>query len=478
MEETRSASLTVSQFLRGVLVAATLVVAAWVLYMIRGILMPFGIAFVLSYLLVPVVDYLESHRVNRMAGTALVLISITGIFVISIVTFIPVLVTGMGDMKDSILGRRPVWSCVILNRGWELVRFMDGETSHPEFVLDPKAFPIELAPGEQDTVTIEYAPSSMAPIVATAIISSDNEDTSPLVLRLSGNLSGEADPVNLVPGKMKSLGPMLVAVSDSAYAFGHVDPGYLMHFKMQMAALQPQVEKAFPQFENLDIAQEIGGRVQSAATDVLKKTPALLGGVLSGITFLVIVPLVLFFLLAEGRSIKRGLIEIIPNQYFEMVLNLLHRINQQLGGYIRGMVMSVVIVSLLSILGLRMIGLRDYLVVGTIAGVSNIIPYLGPLIGILAGTIAAILQYSTLGWATVLPVVIVFLVVQLMDNVFVQPVVVARSVNLHPLIVIFVVLVGSQMFGAVGMLLAVPLTAVLKVSVQTVYEGLRSYSLT
>tara|TARA_Y100000814_G_scaffold184196_1_gene134694 strand:- start:79 stop:507 length:429 start_codon:yes stop_codon:yes gene_type:complete len=142
------------------------------------------------------------------------------------------------------------------------------------------------------------------------------------------------------------------------------------------------------------------------------------------------------------------------------------------------MVLSVVIISLLSIIGLRVIGLQDYLVVGTIAGVSNIIPYLGPLIGILAGTIAAVLQYSTLEWTTILPVVIVFFMVQLLDNVFVQPVVVAKSVNLHPLIVIFVVLVGSNMFGAVGMLLAVPLMAVIKVSVQTVYESLRSYSQT
>jgi len=65
-----------------------------------------------------------------------------------------------------------------------------------------------------------------------------------------------------------------------------------------------------------------------------------------------------------------------------------------------------------------------------------------------------------------------------MDNVFVAPVVVARSVNLHPLVVIFVVLVGNHLFGAVGMLLAVPTTAIVKVSAQTIYEGLRSYSVT
>ena len=191
-----------------------------------------------------------------------------------------------------------------------------------------------------------------------------------------------------------------------------------------------------------------------------------------------IVPLVLFFFLAEGRAIKRAFIELIPNAYFEMVLNLIYRIDQQLGGYIRGMVLSVLLISSISIFGLWIVGLRDFMVVGTIAGVANIIPYLGPLIGILAGTVSALLQYSTLGWGTILPVVDVFLAVQLFDNVFVQPVVVARSVNLHPLIVIFVVLVGSQMFGAMGMLLAVPMTAVLKVAVQTVYEGLRSYSIT
>lgn len=476
MEETRG--LTVSQFMRGTLVALILVTVGWILYTIRGTLMPFGIAFVLSYLLVPVVDYLESHRVNRIAGTALVLVSIIAIFVISIVTFIPVLLTGMGDMKDSILGRRPAWSCVIANRGWEVVTLKDGTTSHPDFVLETSDFPIELAPGEQDTVRVEFIPSSLAPVVATAVINQASDDKTPLVLRLSGNLSLEPDPLNFVPSTVKNLGSNLIAVSDTAYAFGRVEPGYLMHLEMQVASLQPEIVKAFPQFKDVDIAQEIGARIQTAATNVLKETPALLSGVLSGMTFLVIVPLVLFFLLAEGRAIKRSLIEVIPNQYFEMVLNLLHRIDQQLGGYIRGMVLSVVIVSILSVLGLRIIGLRDYLVVGTIAGVSNIIPYLGPLIGIMAGTIAAILQYSTLGWATILPVVIVFLAVQLMDNVFIQPVVVARSVNLHPLVVIFVVLVGSQMFGAVGMLLAVPLTAVLKVAVQTVYESLRSYSLT
>jgi len=255
-----------------------------------------------------------------------------------------------------------------------------------------------------------------------------------------------------------------------------VEVGYVNNVRAQIALLEPELKIALPMLEGVDISGTIGQRLRSVGTDLLKHTPALVGSLISGITLLVIVPIVALFFLGEGRAIKRSFIEMIPNPYFEMVLNLIHRIDEQLGGYLRGLVLSVMLISLLSIGGLWLIGIRDYLVVGTIAGIANVIPYLGPIIGILMGVIAAVMQYSSLDPGVWLPVVGVFAFVQIMDNVFVTPVVVARSVNLHPLVVIFVVLVGNQLFGALGMLLAVPVTAVTKVSFQTLYEGLRSYT--
>jgi predicted PurR-regulated permease PerM len=74
-------------------------------------------------------------------------------------------------------------------------------------------------------------------------------------------------------------------------------------------------------------------------------------------------------------------------------------------------------------------------------------------------------------------VVIVFLIIQIIDNVIIQPTVVAKSVEMHPLVILFVVMVGSQLMGIVGMLIAVPLTGILKVSGQTVYDGVRGYRL-
>lgn len=74
-------------------------------------------------------------------------------------------------------------------------------------------------------------------------------------------------------------------------------------------------------------------------------------------------------------------------------------------------------------------------------------------------------------------VVVVFLIIQMIDNVLIQPSVVAKSVEMHPLVVLFVVMVGSQLMGIAGMLIAVPLTGILKVSILTVYEGIRGYRL-
>ena len=75
-------------------------------------------------------------------------------------------------------------------------------------------------------------------------------------------------------------------------------------------------------------------------------------------------------------------------------------------------------------------------------------------------------------------VVILFLFIQIIDNVLIQPIVVAKSVNLHPLVVMVVVMIGSDLWGMVGMLVAVPVTGILKVSGQTVYEGLKGYRVT
>lgn len=476
MNESRSGGMTVAQIVRLVLFVSAICVVAWLVYTIRGTLLPFVIAFVLSYLLMPLVDYLESHRINRLLASVGVMGVVFAIVVVPLALAIPTLVSGTQDLIGRMVGDRGTWSCIVENVGTTPVALHRFDSSIEDF--DVSGLPIDLAPGERDTLIIGFSPQVYKTREGKVRIFGRENDLEqlPVVLQMIGNHPYPSDTLLVEPTQEVLIGTGKVVLSNTWYAFGVFKPGYLALLKDYNRVTQKKLEASVPMFKGFDLAGKVNAKLQGIGTNLLEETPQIVGQLLSGLTFVIIVPLVLFFFLGEGRAIKRALIELVPNQYFEMVLNLLYRIDLQLGGYIRGMVLSVIIISMLSIIGLYLIGLEYFLVIGTLAGVANVIPYLGPLIGIVGGVIAAALQYSTLSLGVVLPVVLVFLFVQIMDNVFVAPVVVARSVNLHPLVVIFVVLVGSQLFGAVGMILAVPATAVIKVSAQTLYESLRSYS--
>jgi predicted PurR-regulated permease PerM len=476
MNESRSGGMNVSQIVRLVLFVSAVCVVAWLFYTIRSTLLPFAIAFVLSYLLMPLVDYLESHRFNRLLASVGVMGIVFAIVVVPLVMIVPTLVSGTQDLIQRMVGDRGTWSCIVENNGKTTVYLDHFEANLDDF--DVNGLPIELGPGARDTLVIGFSPQVYATREGrVALLGRENDlQQKPIALTILGNYPLPSDTTIVEPSQLVSVGTSEVLLSSTQHAFGIHKPGYLALVKDYNRSAQEKLEMSVPMLKGFNLADTVNEKLEGIGFALLEETPQIVGQLLSGLTFVIIVPLVLFFFLGEGRSIKRALIELVPNQYFEMVLNLLYRIDVQLGGYIRGMIMSVMIISILSITGLYIIDLEYFLVIGTLAGVANVIPYLGPLIGIIGGVIAAALQYSTLSLAVVLPVVVVFLFVQIMDNVFVAPVVVARSVNLHPLIVIFVVLVGSQLFGAVGMILAVPATAVIKVSAQTIYEGLRSYS--
>ena len=511
MNESSSGGLGTAQILRIVIFLSLIVVMIWLLYTIRSTLVPFFVAFVLSYFLMPVVDFLESHRLNRLIAVVVVLLAVFAIVVIPLIVVAPMIVRGTEDMVKSIIGEQGTWYCVVENTGDDVVMIDRFESELEDFKVD--GLPLKLTPGGGDAESA--APQANPKVVGgrdtlRVVFSPQADELRQASLRLYGSsgsredsivltLRGNMEDVSSVSDTMASVqfGTSKILISATKHAFGKYKPSSLMALKSVyetsflpwLKSAQTYLEEILPMLKGRDWEEEIlpmlKGRdwiqaanqyLQNVVTILLKETPGLVGQLLSGLTLFIIVPFALFFFLAEGRTIKRAIIEQVPNRYFELVLNLLYRIDRQLGSYMRGMVLSVIIVSLLSSTGLYIIGLEHFLVIGLLAGLANVIPYMGPAIGIIAGVVAAVLQYSALSFGVVIPVIIVFAIVQLVDNVFVAPMVVGRSVNLHPLLVIFAVFVGSELFGAVGMLLAVPTTAVIKVSVRTIYEGWRSYS--
>jgi len=202
---------------------------------------------------------------------------------------------------------------------------------------------------------------------------------------------------------------------------------------------------------------------QSAA----QKIPSFLSTLL---LFVMVIPFATFFFLLDGRRLSHTLISIVPNRFFEATLNLMFHLNQQFGLILRGMLISVFIVSLLSSLGLWIIHLKFPILIGVFAGFSNLIPYAGPVVGIAAACIAAVMTGSPLDMF--IYILVVFFIVQAIDNILLQPLVMAKSANLHPLFVLFLVFFGSSFGGFAGMLVIVPAVSLSLVIFRTIFSEL------
>ncbi len=231
--------------------------------------------------------------------------------------------------------------------------------------------------------------------------------------------------------------------------------------------------------QNIPFLKESQLNLQEKLNEVVKHFSdsifGLVGSVISIITTLVIIPFVVFFLLKDGRAIIKGLISIIPNRYFEMTLNLIYKIDMQIGGYLRGQFFDALIIGIMSVFALWLLDVPYFLLIGAFAGLANMVPYVGPLTGTILAVMVVLISNGQVNQMVM--VALAFAIIQLLDNVVVQPLVVARSVQMHPLLVIFAVIAGGQFFGVLGMFLAVPAAAILKVFIIEVYNMYKKVNL-
>ncbi|MGL1934993.1 MAG: AI-2E family transporter [Fibrobacterales bacterium] len=236
---------------------------------------------------------------------------------------------------------------------------------------------------------------------------------------------------------------------------------YLLHFctPNQVALLEEHAEKFF-----------------SNKIDVVKVgIPHYVTVVFSTLGTLIFIPVIALLLSIEGRSIKKRLVSFVPNRYFEMVLMIIHQINNQIGGYIRGQIYDCIIIGVLASVGLSILGVKGAIVIGVFAGAANAIPYLGPVVGAIPAICVLLIDPTAPSpWWTV---PIVFLIVNLLDNFFVYPMTIGKSLSLHPLVVILGILFGGSLFGVIGMIIAVPLIGIVSRVFSVWTATLRSYQI-
>jgi predicted PurR-regulated permease PerM len=197
---------------------------------------------------------------------------------------------------------------------------------------------------------------------------------------------------------------------------------------------------------------------------------------ISLIITLVTIPFIMFFLIKDGRVMKKSLVKIVPNRFFEFSLDLIYKMDQQLGNYLRGQFIDAVTFGTLATISLGIMGVPYFFIISPFAGLANLIPYVGPFAGGLPAAIAAVMESGDISRAG--HVVILSAVLKLIDDLAIQPIAVSTSVHLHPALVLVACLIGGHLFGMIGMLLAVPVTGFFKVVFTESAQTLKQYRFT
>jgi predicted PurR-regulated permease PerM len=175
-----------------------------------------------------------------------------------------------------------------------------------------------------------------------------------------------------------------------------------------------------------------------------------------------------YYTIKDGERFKEAALRLLPRRWRNGMTETCKEISRVLAGFIQGQLMIAFIVGILESIGLMIVGMRYPLVLGMLGGLANIIPYFGPYIGAIpAVAIALTISPMKAVWT-----VVVFLAVQQIDNNFISPKMIESRLGLHPVATIFAVLAGGEFFGIAGMLLAVPVTAILRVLINKAVEAI------
>lgn len=178
---------------------------------------------------------------------------------------------------------------------------------------------------------------------------------------------------------------------------------------------------------------------------------------------LIVIPFSTFFFLKDGFIFRRSLLTYVPNHYFEITLSIIDKIESRLGLYFRSVGVQSIIIGLTAWILLSIIGLKNSLAVAVVVGVANTIPYFGPAIGYILAFLVSILE--TGDFTLTVPALAVILATQLLDNILIQPYIFSKTTDIHPVLILFVVLIGAELAGILGMLIAIPLATIIKIMI-------------
>ncbi len=218
---------------------------------------------------------------------------------------------------------------------------------------------------------------------------------------------------------------------------------------------------------NLDPVHYMMSKLEFFGTDFISRFPDYLSSIFE---WLLLVPMFLYFFFKESKNFGNKLMEAIPNPIFEKSYVLFSHFNTKFGEYIIAKFVEAAILGTLVTIGLLIIGFPYSFLLGFVAGITNILPYIGPVIGFIPAFGIALLSKdpNVSMWG----MVIIYTIANLIDMILVFPLLVSKIVNLHPIVVVVSIIIGSQLGGIVGMIVIIPFIAFFKILFKEIYKDL------
>jgi len=212
--------------------------------------------------------------------------------------------------------------------------------------------------------------------------------------------------------------------------------------------------------------------VQGFVNRVISATSTFFRGILA-------VGFIAFFLLLENGLLRRNLMNFIPNKYFELSVATFHKVERLLSNYLLGLLIQMSVIFSIASIGLTIANIEYAMTIAVFAAVANLIPYAGPILGatfgVLVGLSTGEFNAASEIYFFLIKILAVFSVVQLSDNVILQPFIFSKSVKAHPLEIFVIIFVGAKIAGVLGMIFAIPVYTIFRVSIKELYKGYKEY---
>ena len=237
-------------------------------------------------------------------------------------------------------------------------------------------------------------------------------------------------------------------------------PNFIENYQNLILSIKPQLSK-FIDPANVEILlKENLSELQRGVLGFSQSIIIYLSNIVSSITFgIVIIPLILFYLMRDIVVFKENLYIFVSRENKKEFKEALEEIDHIISGFIRGRIIVCFIVGTLIGIGLYFLNLKFALIIGIVSGVFNFVPYLGPIVGVILALIFALGS----SWWTLLMILILFVLVNQLEAIYLNPNILGKGLGLHPLTVILSILICGQLLGILGVLVAVPLAAIFKV---------------